>query len=240
MPLATRIASSSESAPSPAVPTGGAAGLQLRYQRWLSLAAGDTVRVLVNGVQVWTNTGGVQDSAWQPITHDISAITNGQTTATIRFELSTNATNVAGGWSIDDVQLFSASDEAPPLFYGNATAGTGSVLPVIALPSSARIGGTANIAASNLLGGANCFLFLNLFPDNLPILGMDLLVSPLGALTSPQAATGGGSAAWPLAIPNAPALDNIYLYTQALVLDAGSPGGVFAATRGMRFRTHLN
>ncbi|MCC6784572.1 MAG: choice-of-anchor B family protein [Planctomycetes bacterium] len=223
---------------SPLIPTGGVGGLKLRFQRWLTLAAGDTASVLVNGVVVWTSSAAIRDTAWQEITLDIAAIAQGQSSVTLRFELSTNATNIAGGWNLDDVLLFSASDAAPPLFYGNATPGTGGLAPVIGLSASARIGTTTDITGSSILANANAFVFLNLLPDATSLLGFELLVSPLAAITVAQVASGSGNASWSLSIPNDPALDDIYLYSQWIVLDGGAPGGLFSASRGMRFRIH--
>ncbi|MBI5852935.1 MAG: hypothetical protein HZB39_18145 [Planctomycetes bacterium] len=225
---------------SPSIATNGAQGLQLRYARWLTLAAGDTARVLVNGVVVWSTSTALRDTAWQVVTHDIASIANGQGQLSVRFELTTNATNVAGGWNLDDVELFAASDAAPPLFYGNATPGTGNVTPSHGLSASARIGTTISVDSANLLPGGSVVLLLNLFPDALPVLGFELLVQPVGALTASATASGGGAASWPLTVPSDPALDNLYLYVQVLGLDAGSPGGLFSATRGMRFRVHQN
>lgn len=223
---------------SPAIATGGTQGLQLRYQRWLSLAAGDTARVLVNGVVVWTTSAALRDTAWQTITHDIASIANSQSQITLRFELTTNGTNIAGGWNLDDVELFVASDAAPPSYYGNATPGTGNVTPTHTLTASARIGSPTGIDAASLLPGSTAVLLLNLLPDATSVVGIELLVQPLGALTATATASGAGTASWPLTVPNDVALDNLYLYTQVVGLDAGSPGGLFSATRGMRFRIH--
>jgi choice-of-anchor B domain-containing protein len=225
---------------SPSINISGLSGLQLRYRRWLSLAAGDTARVLVNGVVVFSTAAAVADASWAEITHDISTITNGQSSLSIRFELSTNGSVVAGGWAIDDVEVFSASDEAPPSFYGNATTGTGAIAPTIALTQSAQLGTTAVIDTASQLPGTGAFLLVNFLPDNLPVLGFDLLVSATSAIALGQTVSGSGATTWNLPIPAAPALDNAYLYAQALVLDGGSPGGLFAATRGMKFRIHQN
>jgi hypothetical protein len=67
-----------------------------------------------------------------------------------------------------------------------------------------------------------------------------VLVEPTGAalltsLTSPT-----GTASWPFVVPPTPALDNIDVYTQTLVLDGGSPGGLFSASPGLRFRTCIS
>jgi len=224
---------------SPSIATTGAQGLKLRYRRWLQLAAGDTARVLVNGTAVFTTAAATNDSSWQLIEHDISAISNSQANVALRFELSTNATNVSGGWAIDDVQLLTVSDAAPPLFYGAGTPGTGNIVPVIGLSAPAALNTTTQIQGSNILANAASFLVMNLAPDNTPIAGITALVQASGAAVLFQQASPAGTAAWPFTVPNNAAFDNIYLFSQVIPLDAGSPGGLLAASQGMRFRICL-
>ena len=224
---------------SPSIPTTGVQGLHLRYRRWLTLAAGDTARVLVNGTVVFTTTAATNDSSWQLIDHDISAIANSQANLTLRFELTTNATNVSGGWSLDDVELSVFSDASPPLFYGAGTPGTGSIVPVIGLSAPARLGTTTQVQGSSILANAGTFLVLNLAADNTPVLGITALVQSAGAAVTFQLASGAGAASWPFTVPNNPVFDNLYVFGQIVTLDAGSPGGLLAASQGMRFRVCL-
>lgn len=224
---------------SPTIPTAGVQGLHLYFQRWLTLAAGDTARVLVNGVTVFTTSAATNDASWQAIDLDIAAIANAAANLTLRFELATNGSNVSGGWTIDDVQVGKVSDSAPPQLYGNGTPGTGNVQPLIGLAAPAAIGTTTQIQASSVLPNAAAFIVMNLFPDNTPAYGITALVQSLGAGVLYGPADGGGIAAYPFVVPNNPAFDNLYIYTQVVALDAGSANGFLSSTRGMRFRINL-
>ncbi len=225
---------------SPSFPTNGVQGLKLRYRRWLTLAAGDTARVLVNGVVVMTTSAAVRDLSWQLIEHDISAISNPASNLVVRFELQTNGTNVSGGWTVDDVEVLTISDAAPPLAYGQGTPGTGNITPVLGMSAPARIGTTTQLQGSSLLPGAGSFLVMNFAPDNVPVLGIQVLVASPGAVSLFQVASPAGLCSWPFTVPNSAAFDNLYLFNQVIGLDTGSPGGFLSASEGLRFRTNLN
>lgn len=226
---------------SPAIPTNGVQGIKLRFRRWLTVHSGDNARLLVNGTQLFQSSGtSVVDTSWELVEYDVGSILDNASTATIRFELISNGTTNYGGWNIDDVELYNFSDCMPPRFYGAGTAGTGSQVPTVALNGVQRIGSSFQVAGSNLLGGSGAFLGLGLAPASLPVYGITGLIDPasaefLFALTSGSGA-GAGAAAWPFALPNNPRLDNMDLYSQVLVLDAGSPGGLLSASNGMQFR----
>jgi len=224
---------------SPLIPTGGVQGLRLRYRRWLTLANLDTVRVLVNGTTVFTTSAATSDSSWQLIDHDISAIANSQANLTLRFELTTNGSNVSGGWNIDDVEILTLSDAAPPLLYGVGTPGSGNIVPGIGLAAPAAINTTTQILGSNMPANIGSFLAINLAPDNTPILGITALVQASGAAVLFQQVSGAGTTSWPFGVPNNPVFDNLYLFAQVISLDSGSPGGLLAASQGMRFRINL-
>ena len=208
----------------------------LQFRRWLSLAALDTVTLKVNGATVWSTNAANQDTGWTLVQYDVSSILDSATTATIRFELATNANNVAGGWAIDDVELLQFSDAAPPLLYGNATAGTGNVQPAISMSAPAALGTTTTIQGSSMLGSAPAILAINLADTLQNVNGIEVLVQPAGAAVLFTLTDGSGFANWPFAVPTSVAFDNLYLYSQAFVLDAGSANGQAAATVGMRYR----
>lgn len=224
---------------SPAIATNGVQGLHLYFQRWLTLAAGDTARVLVNGQTVFTTSAATNDASWQAIDIDISAIANVASTLTLRWELSTNATNVSGGWTLDDVQVGRVSDSAPPLIYGTGTPGTGSVQPLIGLAAPAALGTTTQIQGSSILPNAGAFIVMNLAPDNSPVFGITALVQSPGAGVLFGQVDAGGLVSYPFHTPTNPVYDNLYIFSQIIALDAGAPGGFLSATRGMRFRICL-
>jgi hypothetical protein len=99
------------------------------------------------------------------------------------------------------------------------------------------LGTTVQIQGQGLLGNSLAVLALNVQATNAPALGLQLLVEPVGAALLTAATSAGGAAAWPFAVPNTPALDNIYLYAQAFGLDGGAPGGLLSASAGLRFRS---
>lgn len=219
------------------IPTNGVQGLRLRFRRFLSVVGADQARLRVNGTLVWSTTGPHYDTEWQWIDHDISSLTDAASSVVIRFELVTDSTNAAGGWQIDDVELCTLHDAAPPLVYGAGTPGTGSVVPVLGLAAPAVLGTTTQLLGSSMLGNAIAVLALNLAPADFPALGAQILVDPAGAALLAAITSPGGDAAWPFAVPAPVSFDGIRVYSQALVLDPGSPGGFFAASAGLRFRS---
>jgi choice-of-anchor B domain-containing protein len=221
---------------SPAIPTNGVQRLRLRFKRFLSVVTGDTARLLVNGNLIFTSSSNY-DTRWQTVEYDVASILNTASTATIRFELTTSANNSAGGWNVDDVELFTLHDAAPPLVYGVGTPGTSNVVPVLALPVPAVLGTTTQIQGSSMLANSFALLALNLASANLPAVGVTVLVDPTAVALLGAPISGTGTASWPFGTPPTLSLDNIYLYAQALPLDPGSPGGLFAASAGLRFRT---
>ncbi len=225
---------------SPAIPTNGVQGLRLRFRRFLSLVTNDTARLRVNGTLVWSANVATYDTQWQWVEFDVGSILNTQPTATIRFELQTSGSNAAGGWNIDDVELFTLHDAVPADSYGAGTPGTGSIVPQIALSAPAVLGTTLQVNGSAMLPNSVAVLALNLQPANLPALGVQVLVEPLNAVLLTGLISSGGTAQWPLTMPSSPTLDGIYLYAQAFPLDPGSPGGFLAASAGLRFRSALS
>ena len=221
---------------SPSIPTNGVQGLRLRFRRWLSVVNGDSARLLVNGQQIWSATAGSYDTQWQWIEHDLAAITDTASQVVIRFELQSNGTNSAGGWNLDDVELFTLHDAVPPTGYGTGTPGTGGVIPVLGLPAPAVLGTTTQIQASSMFPNGAALLVFNLLPADLPALGVQVYVEPAGAALLLQPTSPTGTAAWPFVVPNTLSLDGTYLYAQVLPLDPAGPAGLFAASAGLRFR----
>jgi choice-of-anchor B domain-containing protein len=221
---------------SPAIPTNAVQGLRLGYRRFLSLAAGDTARVLVNGNVVFSTSSATRDGLWEWVEHDIAPFTNGQGSVVVRFELVTNGSGLAGGWSLDDVKLFTRHDCVPTVAYGSGTQGTGGLVPSLALSGDPEVGGTPVYAAAQMLPNTLAVLALNLQPADVPALGIQVLVDPVNAPLWTGAVDGSGAAAWPFPIPASPSVDGTYVYAQAVALDGGSPGGLLSATHGLRLR----
>lgn len=110
---------------SPNINCAGQSGVRLRYQRWLSVEDGyfDQASVKVNGQTVWQNPatpgGGTNhtiDSAWTPQDLDISALADNNPSVSLRFQLQSDGGLEFGGWTLDDVELFTLDDgNVPPL-----------------------------------------------------------------------------------------------------------------------------
>lgn len=126
---------------------------------------------------------------------------------------------------------------------GAASAGTGARFPSMMAGVPANIGNTDwKIGVSNALGGAPATLLVGIAPFagtiggvNLNVLlnGMELLV-PV-ALQGANGVAGAGYGSLRLALPNAPSLAGITLFTQWFVWDAGVPAGA-ATSRGAEMR----
>ena len=227
---------------SPPIATSSVQGLRFRYRRHIDLASGDQGRVLVNRNLVATVPANTRDNAWQWIEHDISAIANSATTLTLRFELITDGSQVGGGWTLDDFEIYIESDCAPPEFYGPATAGTGGIDPTIGRSGELRLGSVSNVDGGSLLGGATGFLALGFGPDNTSVFGITALVDSSTALflfgiaNGAPGVAGAGSLSLPIAVPNNSILDGLDLFNQMIMFDSGSVGGTFSASPGMRSR----
>lgn len=220
-----------------AIPTNGVQGLRLRFRRFLSVVPNDQARLLVNGTQIWSTSTGNYDTKWEWVEYDVSSITNTAASAVIRFELQTDASNAAGGWHFDDMELFTLHDCAPPTIYGTGTPGTGAIVPVLGLSAPAQLGTTTQIQGSSMFANGLAVLVFNTQSTSATTFGIQLLVEPVGAALLSAPTSPSGTASWSFTVPSSPSLDNIYLYAQVAPLDPGSPGGLFAASRGLRFRT---
>lgn len=222
---------------SPSIPTNGRQGLRLQFRRFLSVVAGDVARVLVNGTAVWTSSTALYDTSWQWMDYDVSSILNTAANAVIRFELVSDSSNAAGGWQIDDVALVTLHDAAPATSYGVGTPGTGAIVPTLGVSAPAVLGTTVQLQGASLLANSVAVLALNLQQTNVPAVGVQLLVEPVGAALLTTSVSAGGTSSWPFAVPPTPALDNVFVYAQAFGLDGGAPGGLLSASAGLRFRS---
>ncbi|MCA8977443.1 MAG: hypothetical protein KDC98_22160, partial [Planctomycetes bacterium] len=124
--------------------------------------------------------------------------------------------------------------------YGDPTVGSGGFAPRLSAAGS-WLGNTGfGFEVQGGLGGSLAGVLIGTAADDLPMLGFDLLLDPVGYLTSiltplsgSGPGTGQGFAALPLA--PAPAFVGAVFRAQAVILDGGAPGGSFAASQGVRF-----
>jgi choice-of-anchor B domain-containing protein len=130
-----------------------------------------------------------------------------------------------------------------PVHYGQGRPGSGGVMPAIDYGGGfAKVGNsTFRIAGRALLGGTAAVLLFGFGQTSIPIFGVDVLVDVggphvlvLGSTGGTSGVPGSGSFAVNVPIPNDGAVAGTVTYSQILVVDPGSPGGVFAATPGMK------
>jgi len=215
--------------------------VRVRFKRWISCAGpSDRLELRIGGILTWaTAYAPVNDAGW--VTFDTMAPNGGNNPAlVVEFRLVTDANTADGGWQIDDVALVTLHDAAPATSYGVGTPGTGGLVPTLGASAPAVLGTTIQLQGANLLGNSFGILALNLQPANVPALGVQVLVEPVGASLPLSPTTAGGTASWPFVVPNTPALDNVFVYAQAFGLDGGSPGGLLSASAGLRFRSCLS
>lgn len=129
---------------------------------------------------------------------------------------------------------------APLVNYGNGGEGSGEIVPTITSSGgSPSIGNAAfQVDCDNLLGGATCFLVAGYGKAQIPVRGIDLLVSPVNWFLVPMQADGtpgvpgAGGLDIPVPIPNDPQAVGVEVDFQLLVLDPGASLGV-ASTDGL-------
>ena len=245
---------------SPAIDCSAATSVELRFQRWLTVEAGqyDQAEIYVDGVKVWNNpaSGNLVDTAWTPFSLDISPQAAGDASVQLEFRLKSDGGLEFGGWNIDDLALLEQSSSAGNMFvFGSGVNPAGSMTIVGGTPT---IGGTATIGVDNPLGtqgaGSLTFLFVSASPDAnypagtlVPGFGMasagavgELLihiVAPDPALYVSGALWTGSAVPIDLAIPNDPALIGVEAYGQGLLLDPVAASGVkFGLTDGVVFQ----
>lgn len=102
---------------SPVINCSGRSGVRLRFQRWLTVQAGqfDQATISVNGQQVWVNpfSTNLVDTSWQSVEIPIPMADNNPSVQ-LEWRLVTNGSVVFGGWNIDDVEVVATGTVTPP------------------------------------------------------------------------------------------------------------------------------
>lgn len=126
-------------------------------------------------------------------------------------------------------------DYGPTSNYGYGLAGTGGIAPRISAVGGAPIPGNIDfgIRVSGVVGGAVVGLFRSWAPGNTPLLGGSLYLDPVSVRTigiagakGSQGSPGEGEVTFSLPILDNSTKAGVVYHYQALVLDAGAPGGV--------------
>jgi hypothetical protein len=125
---------------STAIDCTGLTNVELAFRRWLNVDSQlfDVARVSVSNdgaswVPVWMNGPMVDDSSWQHVSYDISAVADDQPTVYVRWTMGpTNAFGGCSGWNLDDIEIW--ADEPPPCpadVNGNGVVDFADILAVI-------------------------------------------------------------------------------------------------------------
>ena len=112
---------------SPPIDCTGRRGIHLRLRRWLTAERSDRAKIFVGDALVYESPShrDILDTGWRAIDIDIARLADGRAGVRIRFELTTNASVTAGGWTIDDVVLISTG--VPPVERPELTALVSSI-----------------------------------------------------------------------------------------------------------------
>ncbi len=107
---------------SPPIDCTGRRGIHLRLRRWLTAERSDRAKVFVNDGLVYQSPAhrDTLDTSWRAIDIDVARLADDRAGVQIRFELATNGSVTAGGWTIDDVVLVSTG--VPPIERPDLTA----------------------------------------------------------------------------------------------------------------------
>jgi hypothetical protein len=230
----------------------GKTGTRLRYRRWATIRPNDFGRIRVNGSDVFSTSAsaGQGDTTWNLHDFPIGSIADNNPSVQLTWRLesnsSTSQTSVAGGWTIDDVEVYTV-EPLPPcpavVVLGPGTAGSGGLVPTLTTNGPAQIGsaGFALVVGSGL-GGAVAVLSDGLVETSVPFAGGTIYIVPLltftATLSGPGGVAGAGTVSFPHPIPAEPALVGGVVSAQAAVLDPAATAGI-ALTQGIRITVCL-
>ena len=106
------LSSPTYAATSPVYDCSNATTVLVSFQRWLcveSIVADRAALEVSSGTgwnTVWTNgSSDLSDSAWQPVSYDISQWAAGRASVRLRFSITPNNTRAFCGWNVDDLVI---------------------------------------------------------------------------------------------------------------------------------------
>lgn len=200
---------------SPTIDASGVTGVTLEYKRWLTVEKSqyDQAQIGVSGTTAWTNPFALDliDTAWT--SHTVPLPMLDQTTGQLEFRLTTDGGLVFGGWTIDDVRVFSFSALPAPAVQFTAT------------PAQVPAGGSTTFDVQGT-ANATAAILLSDVPGPLVTPFPGLILEVGGALNSiPIQLDGSGN--FQLAVPGHtdPALAGTLLYSQVVEISGGTVQG---------------
>lgn len=220
----TGTTSATVSLSTPALNLTGRFGTRLRYRSWLTANSTTTGTVLVNGASVQTRTAlGEQDWTWQDL--DISAQADNRASVVIRFDNQHTGSDGVGGFTIDDVEVYTLNSVCPPAFSAGAGLAGVNGVPALSVVGEPRIGnGAFAYSLASARASAPAAFVVGAVPASIPILGGVLAVQPDVVLPITTAAA--GNTGLPLPVPDSASLIGTKLYAQVGILDAAAVQGL--------------
>lgn len=217
-------ASGTQSLTSVAINTTGRFGTRLRFKRWATNSNNGACNVLVGGVAV-LNATTPNDQAWKTFDLDVSAQADNRASVQIQFNNVSTTSDSVGGFTIDDVELYTLGTPCPALStYAPGLAGSAGI-PTLTAVGQPRVGNASfAIDLGSAASNAPIAWVVGAATANIPIFGGVIAVQPDIVLSLGTSA--GGTARLTLGVPNVAALVNQPLYTQVAVADAGAVQGV--------------
>jgi len=208
---------------STSINTTGRTGVRLRFKRWATNNNNGQCIVVVNGVNVQVAVNPT-DQAWRTFDLDVSQYADNRANVQIRFDNVTTTSDSAGGFTIDDVELYALNTPCPALAgYSPGLAGVNGV-PQLGTVGEPRLGNaTFALTLTSAAPNAPLGWIIGAAVTNIPFLGGSIAAQP-DVLVS-LGTNAAGAANLTLPVPNLPSLIGQSLYTQAVVLDAAAVQG---------------
>jgi hypothetical protein len=166
---------------SPFVDCSSASNVTLQFRRWLTVESGqfDQARVKVNGATVWVNpsTGDTIDTAWVPVSIDVSAQAAGNPSVQVEFSLQSDGGVVFGGWNVDAFELVTLGPGTAicdaPAVYCTAKVSSPGCTPAIGYSGAASVSSASpfDVSATQIVGDKFGLLFYGFAPSAAPFQG---------------------------------------------------------------------
>lgn len=194
----------------------GSTDLSIRFSRWLTKSVNATASISLvdpssgSSLSVWTSpSAAFADSNWIQVEYPVT-LPPGVSEFQIRFELEGGLIANAGGWNINDLEVF---------YLGT---GSGSVNTLMLTGNTEiAVGESPVFKVENASSGDNVRLYYSTAYDNTAPGYPDLTLTPVEVAASPQVANSQGEAFFNLA-PVGSGASGMTVYFEAGVLGSGA------------------